>query len=32
MKIDSRAPTIQEVRRLVNAYFALTRQRKVLAG
>ena len=32
MKIDSLAPTIQEVRRLVNAYFALTRQRKVLAG
>lgn len=32
MEIDSKALTTQEVRRLVNAYFALTRQRKVLAG
>jgi hypothetical protein len=32
MEIDSKALTTQEVRRLVKAYFALTRQRKLLAG
>ncbi len=32
MEIDSKALTTQEIRRLVNAYFVLTSQRKVLAG
>lgn len=32
MEIDSKALTTHEVRRLVDAYFALTSQRKVLAG
>ena len=32
MEIESKAFSTQEVRRLVNAYFALTSQRKVLAG